>query len=336
MIGYYVHHQGRGHVHRAQALAAALDECVTVLSSVPRPSDWRGPWVLLPRDDNQRAPADVTAGGQLHWVPAGDPGLRARSAAVSAWLESARPRLVIVDVSVEVALLVRLHGVPVVSVLLPGRRTDPAHLLGLRASSVLVTFFPLPARQLVPGLPDDIARRVVSLGAVSRFPNVPAREPVGGGPRHVLVLLGQGGGSMAPDDATALRSLAPDWGWTVAGGPDSWVADVSSALRACDVVVTNAGESALADVAAHRRPAIVVPAARPYDEQAITASALGAADCPAIVLPRFPDAGWPDLLDRAAALDGSRWQGWCDGLAQHRFAAMISDAGDEPVDLRSA
>ena len=54
MIGYYVHHQGRGHLGRARALARHLDEPVTGLSSLSRPHDWRGPWRDLPEDDGSR------------------------------------------------------------------------------------------------------------------------------------------------------------------------------------------------------------------------------------------------------------------------------------------
>ena len=62
MIGYYIHHQGRGHLNRAMAIAAALDQPVTGLSSQPRPAAWVGDWVELARDDESRPPPrDVDA-----------------------------------------------------------------------------------------------------------------------------------------------------------------------------------------------------------------------------------------------------------------------------------
>ncbi len=330
MIGYYIHHQGRGHLHRAGTLAAGLEEIVTGLSSLPRPSWWRGPWVQLPRDDGQvlgprlaRPAADATAGGQLHWVPPGDPGLRARAAAFSSWLEWARPRLVVVDVSVEAALLTRLHGVPVVSFVLPGRRVDVAHLTGFRIASELVAAWPPGARGMTPGLPDDVAERIRCLGAVSRFPVVPPtpRRP---GPPRVTVLQGRGGGALTSRDGESLRALAPDWEWTHLGGGDGWVDDPSVLVRDADVVVTNAGQGSLAEVAACRRPAVVIPAERPHDEQATTAAVLAAGGWPALVTPTFPDSGWPQLLARAAGLDGRRWRGWCDGAAAQRFAEVLA------------
>lgn len=326
MIGYYVHHHGRGHLHRAQALAAVVSEPLTILSSLPRPPGWSGRWVGLPRDDLLGSPEDVVAGGTLHWAPLGEAGMRARSAIVSAWLEHARPRLVVADVSVEIALLTRLHGTPVISVVLPGRRTDPAHLLGYRASTALVACSPVAARRWVPGLPDDLARRVVSLGAVSRFEPDDVPSPRADRERHVVVLRGRGGGRLTSLSVDALRSLAPQWHWTLVGGNGNWVEDVSPLLRRADVVITNAGESGLADVAAHRRPAIVVPAERPFAEQVVTASLLDAGDWPTIVLPRLPEDGrLPGLLDRAAHLDGRRWQTWCDGRGAHRFADLVAE-----------
>ena len=88
MIGYYVHHHGTGHLHRALTVAPHLPDEVTGLSSLPRPDGWVGPWVLLPRDDSAESydGADVTAEGLLHWVPVGDTGLRTRMADISAWI----------------------------------------------------------------------------------------------------------------------------------------------------------------------------------------------------------------------------------------------------------
>ena len=327
MIGYYVHHQGRGHLHRAtvvaEAVTARTGEQVTGLSTLPRPTSWRGPWEQLPPDDEGASPQDVSAEGRLHWVPLQDAGVRSRASTLSRWIERHHPRLVVVDVSVEVAVLVRLHGVPVVSVVLPGRRTDPAHLLGYGVSSHLVACWPAAAQGMSPGLPDDVARRVHHVGAVSRFPVVrrAERRP---GPRRVVLLQGRGGGRLTAHTGAGLRDLAPDWEWTSVGA-DGWVEDPSTVLRDADVVLTNAGQNSIAEIAACRTPAVVVPADRPHEEQATTASVLAGTDWPALVLPTFPEEGWPRLLDEAAVLDGSRWEGWCDGGAADRLAALLED-----------
>lgn len=325
MIGYYVHHHGNGHLHRALAVAGSLEEPVTILSSLPPPAAWTGEWVHLARDDtaSDRSPQDPTAHGRLHWVPVGDDGLSRRMHQASTWLEQNRPRLLVADVSVEVALLARLHGVPVVGVVLPGRRDDPAHRLGFDVADTLVGWWPPTATpSMLPGLP-DVASRVHAVGALSRWPvkPPPVRRP---GPGRVVFLGGTGGCRITEDALDAIVDSTPSWQWTVCGPPGSWVDDPEASVRDADVVVTHAGQNAVAEVAAARRPAVLLPQPRPHDEQLVSSAALEAGGLPVRVETAVPSAGWQERLERTAALDGDRWQAWCDGRAADRFASVLS------------
>ncbi|HXH79100.1 glycosyltransferase [Nocardioides sp.] len=329
MIGYYVHHVGRGHLHRAQALAVELEahgEQVTGLSSLERPAGWPGEWVRLPRDDEvpDATARDVTANGRLHWAPLRDDGLRARMAAVSAWIGLAHPDLMVVDVSVELVLLSRLHGVPTLAVVLPGRRDDPAHALGFEVADALVSFWPADVTGMTHGLSAAALERLVPVGAMSRHPVRSDALPVrrSAGRRRVVVLLGTGGHDVSAADIQRARRTTPGWDWTVLdGSPDTWVVDPSAVLADAHVVVTHAGQNAIAETATARRPAVVIPQARPHDEQLVTATVLGSG-WPAVVCATWPATGWPDLLDRAGALDGQHWSRWCDGRAGVRFAEL--------------
>lgn len=326
-VGYYVHHVGSGHRHRAEVLAARLARdgvTVTGLSSLPRPASWTGDWVRLPPDDGGD-PREVTAHGHLHWAPLRHEGTLARAAAISAWLATTRPDVVVVDVSVEVLLITRLHGIPAVGVVLPGRRDDPAHLLGLGVAEALVGFWPRAARGMTPGLPDSLADRLVPVGALSRHPVRPTtRSRPHGRERSVALLLGSGGHDIADDDVRAARRATPDWRWTVLGADrETWVDDPSAVLAGADVVVTHAGQNALAETAAARRPAVVLPQRRPHAEQRTTADVL-AGDWPAVVRSSWPAAAeWPGVLDLAASLDARGWTQWCDGWAADRFADVV-------------
>lgn len=329
MIGYYVHHVGRGHLHRACALAAELEsrgEPVTGLSSLPRPEGWLGDWQQLPRDDGPTAIAPE-APGRLHWAPLGHLGLRARMAQISRWIDLTAPAAVVCDVSVEVALLVRLHGVRVVSTVLPGTRDDPAHLLGFDIADLLVGFWPPAAHGMLRGAPYDVKERVRAVGALSRFapddqPHARPDDPTRA--RSAVLLLGSGGHAVTDADVAAMRAQTPTWHWSVLGGAaTSWVADPWESIRGADVVVTHAGQNALAEVAAARRPAVVIPQERPHEEQAATAAVLSEGDWPVVVRGEWPRQDWASLLDRASSLDGSRWADWCDGRAAQRFADAV-------------
>ncbi len=331
-IGYYVHHHGSGHAHRATAVATALHgrgAVVTGLSSAPRPTGWPGEWVALDRDDepavDDPGEADATARGRLHWVPVHHRGLARRTAQLSAWLGAADPDVVVTDVSQEATLLARLHGVPVVSVVLPGRRDDPAHALGLGVSAEVVSFWPPAATGMSPGLPADVAARLRPLGGLSRFAPEPAGSSRATGP--VVVLAGTGGGSEVLREAAERGAeTAPDLTWRVLG-PGSWSADPWAEIRAARVVVTAAGQNSLAEVAAARVPAVVVPQDRPHDEQRTTGRVLAGGDWPALVVDDPATADWAGLVRRAALLDGDRWSGWVDGGAAARMADVVLAAG---------
>lgn len=325
MIGYYVHHHGRGHLHRALAVEKELDEPMTVLSSLPPAPDRVQGGVVLERDDAGGAPRATTARDRLHWVPLHDQGLLDRMQQISAWLARERPRVVVVDVSVEVATLVRLHGIPVVSVVLPGRRTDPAHRLGLDVSDALVGMWPEGVTAaMLPGLPAEVHDRVRPLGALARVPVVEQR-PRRPGPRRVTVLMGAGGHDVTPDAVARARTSTPGWEWTLLGaGLGPWRADPHRAVRNADVVVTHAGQNAVAEVAAARRPAVLVPQSRPHDEQVVAAGVLASTGMPVVVEDRFPTDGWSGRLEQAASLEAASWSTWCDGKAARRFADLVA------------
>jgi hypothetical protein len=327
MIGYYVHHQGVGHLTRACAIAARLDEEVTGLSSLAAPPEWTGAWLTLARDDDAAAPADPVAGGALHWAPLGDDGLRERMAQIAAWAATTRPRLVVVDVSVEVAVLLRTMGVPVVVVGMPGTRRDRPHQLAYRMADVILAPWPDGLPEILDG-GERWAAKLRTVGAISRFDGRAVVADGGRrGGRRVVVLSGRGGSGLTRAELEAARAATPGWDWTALGPPeDRWVDDPWPLLCGADVVVTHAGQNAIADVAAARRPAVVVPQDRPHGEQRALARALERAGF-AAVEPAWPEpARWPALLEAAVVRGGGGWERWSTtGGGAARAAAVLAE-----------
>ncbi len=317
MIGYYVHHVGQGHLHSALAVAQHLTGPVTVLSSLPRPAAWIQDWLVLPRDDDGERSEDPTAGGVLHWVPRHSRGLQSRMAVLAAWFAEHDPAVLVSDVSVEVIALARLFGIPAVTFALPGTRDDPAHQLGYDLADAIIAAWPLLDPQMCVGLERHV-EKVHHVGGLSRFDGRRLEPASTRNGRTVLALGGAGGpsiGRRAPDTT--------EWHWTVRG-PGHWVSDPWPDLCRADVVVTHCGLGALADVAAARRPAVLIPEDRPHDEQRRTARAVAAASL-ALVLDHEPTAAqWPAILAEAARRDGTHWSAWSPGDSAKRAAQVIA------------
>ncbi|MFC8270623.1 glycosyltransferase [Streptomyces cinereoruber] len=327
MIGYYVHHQGKGHLHRAQCIARRTRTPLTGLSSLPRPDDWKGDWIrLAPDTGTDTATADPTAHGRLHWVPRHHAGLRSRMAAVAAWIERTAPALLVSDVSVEVAALARLMGVPVVVSAMRGDRSDPAHRLAYDLADALLA--PWPETLPEPGWPQEWRAKTGHTGAFSRHDgrSRPDADPRPGRPaagREVLLMLGAGGAEVTAADLRTAAEATPGWNWTVLGGPGGWSDDPWPLLCRADVVVTHAGQNAVAECAAARVPTVVVPQSRPHGEQHATARALAAGGL-ATVRDHWPEPrDWPALLDEAVRTGGGRWDLWAPGDGAERAARLL-------------
>lgn len=320
MIGYYAHHLGAGHLWRAATVAGNLSEPVTLLSSASPPDrgSFRDYVVLACDAEDVDEASDATAGGALHWAPVHDRGLRTRMAQIADWIRLACPSAMVVDVSVEVTALARLLGVPVVVMAVPGDRGDPVHQWGYRLASRVVAAWP---REIYdPAWLHPFTGRVDYVGAFSRFAHLTPTAP------HLpfrrgLVLAGAGGSSLTAAKVASLEARDPSISWEVMGGPASWRADVWSGLCDADVVVSHAGQNVLAEIAAARRPAIVVPESRPYDEQLHAAAALSSSG----IVRSCSD--WSQAGAELAGMcpDPAVWSRWAPAGASTAAARVIDE-----------
>lgn len=312
MIGFYIHHVGGGHLARATRIARELHGAVTGLSSAPRPADWPGLWVTLPRDDDPddrtaEPAADARAGGVLHFAPLRD-GFRRRQAAIATWLSTSSATVLVADVSVEVTALARLLGVPVVVMAMPGAREDAPHRLGYDLAARIIAPWPPGAHPQ----PLSWSDRAAYVGGISRFAGPPGGLRT---PRTGLLLWGRGGEAIDERRWETVTSARPDWQWTLAA--DLPPARLWAHLQSSAVVVTHGGQGSVADVATAEAPAVVVAEPRPHDEQLATVRALARLGLAATA------QSWPTrsemavLIEAAETVGGHRWSQWrCGGAAQ--------------------
>lgn len=323
LTGWYVHHHGEGHLARFRAIRPQLPGEATVFSSLPEPDELppETTWVRLDRDDDRPpgtpdpADADPTAAGLLHWAPLGHAGHARRFSTIAAAIAARRFDRFVVDVSVEVALLVRLLGVATVVVAQPGDRSDPPHRLAYASATRVLAPWPAGAH------PFAATSTLVEVGGVSRFDGRPRDvEPEPG----TVLVLGAGVGQRDLDSAAA---ATPGTRWLAAGtSASNWVEDPWDALQRAEIVVVAAGQNSVADLAVAGARAVVVPQSRPFDEQVATGRVLAARHL-AVVEPAWPGAGsWPSVLERARALR-PEWTQWQVSGAAHRAADAIAEVG---------
>ncbi|MBE7195937.1 hypothetical protein [Gordonia sp. NPDC003429] len=319
MIGYYIHHQGSGHRTRAEAIARHLSAPVVALSSADIVGEDFTDVIALDRDDQNLDPRDPTAGGVLHWAPRGDRGLCRRMAQIARFADEHEPAAVVVDVSVEIALFVRLLGVPVIVVAMPGDRADPTHRRAYEVADAIIA--PWPGDLYSPPWLDEFISKTTFVGGISRFEYRPA-TPDPALASDVLLMSGTGGESERPV-VSLITKRHP--GLTVVGlGPafGTWTDDPWPYLCSAQVVVINAGQGSVADVAAARRPAVVIPQRRPFAEQDATACTLEREGL-AQVRSEWPEPDdWAKILHESSVTnaDWSRWQ--TDGAAGRAAAAI--------------
>ncbi|MET0365366.1 MAG: glycosyltransferase [Sphingobium sp.] len=307
-IGYYVHHHGAGHLTRARAIAEAAAGRIVLLGTGIGP-----PGVNLADDRRACRTFDGADGSEnrpdaLHYAPLDHDGIRSRVATIAQWVEAHKPSLMVVDVSVEVAMLARLASVPVVYVRLNGDRTDLPHLEAFRGAAGLLAPFhrDLECSTTLPW----VREKTRYLPGITRKARVRSDHMC----RTILVVVGRGG--QAGDGEIIARTAArcPEWHWRVIGPCSAprhhpsnldllgWIQDPEQAVADAHLVVGAAGDGLVGSVLAANRPFICLPEDRPFDEQRATARGLGAAGA-AVVLSHWPEPErWPGLIVEALAL----------------------------------
>jgi hypothetical protein len=302
-VGIYVHHHGGGHASRAKAIGAALAGRgveVTYLTSLPATGLEGLDLVSLPLDtDFGDAGEDAeTVPIELHFAPLRSRGLGRRMASIAGWIAESDPDLMLVDVSVEVAMLARLCGTPFAYVRQSGRRDDPPHQLAYGwAAGLLAPFFEW---QEVGWASAWIRGRTGYVGAVTRFDGEsrPALTERG---RRVLV-LGEGTTEIAP----TLTTAAPDWEVLVAGagGIDPDAVDLEL-LASCAVVVAPAGANTVAEAAFACSGLVCLPRERPFGEQLARGAELEHVGAAVVCYEPPRGSEWPAFLEEAVRRRGA-------------------------------
>ncbi|GAB3078055.1 glycosyltransferase [Corynebacterium aquatimens] len=332
LIGIYAHHHGSGHIQRCREIQRQLRKIgwdAVILSTSPAGD------VPLPDDAGHgQSGRAMTAGGTLHYAPYGNKGLRDRFAVIAQWVSDNNPQAFYVDVSAEVGMFLRLMGVPVVTLAMPGLRDDPPHQTAYRQAEAIIAAW--PSWVGVPEFLQPHADRLHAVGGISRL-QVPSGSVIQRDAKHVVVMAGMGGSTWDAKDWRAVEDACEGYRFTFLT-EDNRIedeAELARMLAGAGVVVTAGGQNSIADIAALGAPAILLPQPRPFIEQKMNAHVVRDAGL-AVVPDSFPaPEEWPGLLDRAQVLN-AEWSRWETEGAARRAADVIATVAADPRDTKTA
>lgn len=358
-IGYFVHHQGRGHAERAAAIANALAERreVTLFSARTDifPELEQGvsvcpiPSLFEATGREVAAMAALPMPETVHCAPLGWPSITEAFASLAAWFAEKRPALFITDVSAELGQLARLCSVPHVAVLQHGERSDAGHMAAYDSAVGLLA--PYSEKLEQPERPMNLRRKTHYASGVGVDCSVTARKAEArralglDQDREIVLVIAGGGGEGTPSTPLTLGARAEpetqwitigkvrsEWHETVPGNLEhrGWVDNPQDWIAAADRIVSSCGNTTVHMVLAAGRPWVVIPEWRYFDEQLCKAEALDREGL-AAVSRHWPShaAAWDRLWSAARLIDVERQCAIIGTNPAEAAAAWIEDLAGE-------
>lgn len=319
-LGYYAHHHGSGHCRQIDKLAALLPtearQQLTVFTSVTSDAYMfaaidEAQVVRLPAED-ERAD-DVLAGraGQywqpasLHYSPVGNSDIQQRSHKILDTIYQRRIDLMIIDVSVEVAMLCRAASVPYLYVRLPGLRDDEPHLNAFAGALALLAPYPrtlestktpewisqktlyldfINTQQRDAQTYQDFIKHLMQLITDKKALSLMLSDKDKNTSTTITVIKGYGGHQAIDAKLPELRQLLPH-AFIISLGPIDEdkrhyvdiavdVSDVTPFIEHSDYLLMACGLNAVAQAYDYATPLVVLPDDRPHQEQEVMAEAL--------------------------------------------------------------
>jgi hypothetical protein len=313
-IAFYVHHHGSGHFMRSLAIARALkhDKIVFLGSDLSRFSNILPDNIQvfdLPMDTPLSTDSKFTGGSEVdcfHYAPLQVLGVSERAAMMTKLFVNNSPLLLMVDVSVEVALLARLSGVPTIVIRQHGNRTDLPHRLAYQSAELLIAPF---GKELETSKDVEVLNKTFYSGGFSRYAVNqikinPFKDQIG-------VIIGKGGTSITLEVITHIAKQCQDQYFHILGEIElsqqvhplnitfhGLTDNVEEILSRCALVIGNLGHNTVMEIATINRSFIGIPENRPFDEQLDKARAMTHIKGFTMVLPEHVYlTDWKDIVE---------------------------------------
>ena len=169
MIGYYAHSHGSGHCNFAQIFAKKLGTKLCIFTDSDYSFNTNSNVVRLANENPDGTEFDRRKFEEplsLHYAPVNMRKITIRNQRILDHINQKNINLLIIDVSVEIAMLARVSSVPYAYVRLQGDRSDIPHINAFEGATFLLAYFP---EELEPeNTPDWIREKTVYLGFISK------------------------------------------------------------------------------------------------------------------------------------------------------------------------
>lgn len=321
---------------RCLAIASALKNChITFLGSgleaqkslIPNSIDL----IFLPMDTPNEQDHDFLDQSLegLHYAPLNVSGQLQRVNIITSFLASHPKLLFVVDVSVEIAMLSGLCGVPAIVIRQHGLRDDLPHQICYHNAVGLLAPFDVRMAGQVPAW---INEKTFYTGGLSRFAT--SADQSDPNKRQVAVLIGSGGTSIDHEFLNHLSGQCPGWTFHVVGNSENsnpvrnlhfhgrWN-DPRPILADCCIVIGNAGHNTVMECASLNKRFIAIAEERPFKEQEEKARIIGALSLALhLSAAEILHVNWKEILENLLT-SRPNWTGFIRSDAAERAADYL-------------
>lgn len=290
MIGYYAHSHGSGHANYAQQLSDCLGEQLIVFTDSSYTFKNSTQLVQLPDEELQCKIVvfeDCSSPSYLHYNPLGVRSIIERSSILLNSVLNRDIRLMLIDVSVEVATLCRVSSVPYAYRKMPGHRNDIPHLEAYRGAVFLFAYYPREFE--ASDTPPWVVRKTIYLGFISNLSgnvgrlgqNAKDLDSI----KEILVIQGRGGNSFDDAKMDKISHQFPEAIIRSVGACNfkckrsrhfhyGYVPSVRKFVEKADVIIAACGSNVTSELLSVGRKFIAIAEDRPFNEQQYIAQAL--------------------------------------------------------------
>lgn len=315
-ILYYVHNDGSGHLERARNLCRHLS-CKVIF--VTKTNNLK---IKFPDNVIVAVLPEVTTNASkdlnydcLHNSIMRQRDLRRHTKEIFRLIDHYNCKLGIVDVSVEIAMMLRLYGVPYIYMRQHGYRNDPAHLQAYKAASLLIGTYPKELED--EHVEEWILDKTKYYGGFYNVSNKHSKLRTSEKP-SVLIMRGKGLSSITNVNVKCAAEALSNYYWKAIGFDDDETGSNYQILKrvnnpdvylaSADIVIANTGNNTVQEIGAYQKPFITWPEDRYFQEQCHKAKILERENL-AIVIYKWPDSRieWNNVFTKAKKLHIEKW-----------------------------